>query len=159
MVLLDAVREVFSRRFAHGRRVTPLEYFIHDPSVARAERGKSVEEAFLELVQEYGLEGRADLNDQSSGYYHHWRLIAILPYARHKWVLTRLVETGKIDFFPPSFVEKVRSLAHRYERELRRFSLRASVTFEVQTIGMTLADIRKEQELWRLHCEAMWGDA
>lgn len=158
-MLFAKLRELVTRRFAPKPSIDIVAKLTRAPSVARVEKGQTVAEAFFGLAEKYGLLDRVDLNDESSGFIHHWRLIAILPDARLKWATARIAKTGTPELLPPAFIAEVRELAVRYEKVLRRDHWRAEVTFEVHPTGLTLADIEREQDAWNLHCEAMWGNS
>ena len=155
-MLRTKVRELISRYVSGKQSPSHLQPFIQTLPETRVQRDRTLGEAFFELVEKYGLMGKVDLNVQTYGYSHHFRLIAILPNARRKWITTRIVETGTSDFFPPGFVKEARILTASCQEALGR---RNQVTFEIHPAGMTLKEIQEEQAAWAAHCEAMWGNS
>ena len=119
---------------------------------ARQDTGESIGEVFYQLVQEYDLNGKVDLQERGQGYLRHWTLIPILPTIKHRWALVIMAEEGKLDPLPPAFVHEVQELALRYQRRLRRIDEDACVTFSVHPTGMTLQEIHAEQEAWNNYC-------
>lgn len=104
----------------------------------------TVDEAFKKLVQDFNLDGQADLRT--------WLCPGKVPF---KLVRIARNDEEKIISLPPDFIKAVRSLLSKHYSKL---DFNKPHIFELGK-AMTLREIDEQQRNWETYCQLQWGDS